>query len=135
MFTAGKSVAEVPVQLAIWNNPAPDRRFLESGPLTLLQLAPVGAACAVAAQASSPHWEHHGRVGRVVGHDEGLALVRLPKLSQEPAFGHGIAAAVADKFFPAGSVARTLGMRPDILGRIVGYATSYYRLCIEFRVC
>ena len=58
------------------------------------------------------------------GHEEELALVRLPKLPQEPAFGHGIAAAVADKFFPAGSVARTLGMRPDILGRIVGYDPS-----------
>jgi hypothetical protein len=132
MFSAGKSVAEVPVQLAIWNNPAPDRRFLESGPVSLLELAPVGASCAVATLASSPHWEHHGRVGQVVGHEEELALVRLPKLPQEPAFGHGIAAAVADKFFPAGSVARTLGMRPDILGRIVGYDPSHTPFIVVF---
>ena len=45
---------------------------------------------------------------------------------KEPAFGIGIAAAVTEKYFPTAAVARTLGIRPDILGRIIGYSGARY---------
>jgi len=134
----GEAVADIPLQLAIWHNPAPHPRFLETGPLTLSERVPIGspavvvacgstaastaAAAAAGAAASGGLWPHHGRVGTVVAHDEasGTLSLRAPVLDPEPAFGLGIARAVTDKYFPTGTVARTLQIRPDILGRLLG---------------
>ena len=142
----GVSVADLPMQLAIWHNPAPDPRWEEQGAVSLARRFPLGSGAVVVASALGPPppvtgaamaaaaaaaaavvdasvaWAHHGRVGEVVGVDEAKGVVRLraPVLPREPPFGLAAAAAVADKYFPAGGVARSLGVRPDILGRVLG---------------
>jgi len=159
------SVADVPLQLAIRDNPAPDPRFLEKGPQSLADLAPLGSPAVVVADPSKwprflesqaamkaaaaggagsaggagegakadgsgkkkdkegdPLWPNHGRLGEVVGHHAATntVQVRCKVHPPEPPFGLGIAAAVVDKYFPMGAVARTLKIRPDILGRLLG---------------
>ena len=153
------SVADVPLQLAIRDNPAPDPRFLEKGPQSLRDLAPLGSPAVVVAEPAKWHqylqsqaaakaasaavgegkgsadgsgkdgedtsdslWPHHGRLGEVIGHNPATntVQVRCKVHPPEPPFGLGIAAAVVDKYFPTGAVARTLKIRPDILGRLLG---------------
>mmetsp|Transcript_39060 Transcript_39060/g.87348 ORF Transcript_39060/g.87348 Transcript_39060/m.87348 type:complete len:1924 (+) Transcript_39060:98-5869(+) len=129
---SGESLADLPLQLAIWTDPSPDPRFLECGALGPTELAPLGSSAVVVASElpkekpgaangdESGLWPLHGAMGTVVGHDGRTVSLRVLKLPREPPFGLGIAAKVADMYFPTGAVARTLGLRPDILGRLLG---------------
>ena len=121
------------MQMAVWHDPAPDPRFFESGPKALKELVPLGTRVALLGNGGlgdkgkgkpvpKDVKARHGRVGMVVGHDEtsGTVSVEAPVLPPEPPFGLGIASAVQDKYFPTGAIGKMLGIRPDILGRVLG---------------
>ena len=41
------SIADVPMQMVVWHDPAPDPRFTESGPKNFETLAPIGSRVAL----------------------------------------------------------------------------------------
>jgi 5'-3' exoribonuclease 1 len=137
-----ESVAELPMQIAIWNNPTIDHRFVENGPLDLKELAPISSETVVlhpdylpnnpskklnnataggAGGGGGVEKRHHSRKGYVVAHNDNSTLtIKIAKYPPEPSFGLAIANSINDKYFPTGAVAKIVGLRPDVLGRVLG---------------
>jgi 5'-3' exoribonuclease 1 len=111
----GKQEADVPLQLALWQAPAPDPRFIERGPMTLKDRFPEG--CRVILTKG----KNRGCLGTVVGiADEKTVGVKVQTLPPELPFGLAIARSVQDSYLSSVDAARILKMNPGVFGKVMG---------------
>lgn len=111
----GKQEADVPLQLALWQAPAPDPRFVERGPMTLADRFPVG--CSVVLTKG----KYRGCVGSVMDivglSNVGVKVLTLPP---EMPFGLAIARSVDETYLSSYDAARILKMNPSVFGKVTG---------------
>jgi 5'-3' exoribonuclease 1 len=111
----GREEADVPLQLALLQAPAPDPRFVERGPLTLEDRFPAGSTVVLT------KGKHRGCKGVVVGvvgnKNVGVSVSVLPT---ELPFGLAIARSVQESYLAGYDAARTLKMNPGLFGKITG---------------
>jgi 5'-3' exoribonuclease 1 len=111
----GQSEADVPLQLALWNAPAPDPRFKERGPMTLEDRFPVG--CNVLLTKG----KYRGCLGVTMGvADKKNVAVKVYTVPAEIPFGLAIARTVQESFVSSAEAANILKMHSGIFGRITG---------------
>ncbi len=117
----GESEADVPLQMALWSSPVKDDRFQETESATVAEIMPDG--CDVIATAGVLR----GMKGKV-RHNKKTSLPDAPRsvdvefsvIPPEPAFGHAIAASVADEYFSGRDLAKVLQISTSVLGKVVG---------------
>jgi 5'-3' exoribonuclease 1 len=110
----GKEEADVPLQLALWQAPAPDPRFIERGPMTLSDRFPEGCNCVLT------KGKFRGCVASVVGIvDSKNVGVKVLTIPPEMPFGLAIARSVQETYLSAYDAARILRMSPTIFGKIM----------------
>jgi len=111
----GQEEAEVPLQLALWQAPAPDPRFVERGPMTLSERFPENSSVVLT------KGKYRGCVGTVVGVvDQKNVGVKVQTLPPELPFGMAIARSVQESYISSIDAARILKMHPGLFGKITG---------------
>lgn len=111
----GNEEADVPLQLALWQAPVVDPRFIERGPMTLQERFPVD--CNVVLTKG----KLRGCSGVVVGTADGKNVgVKVMTLPPEIPFGLVIASSVQEAFVSSYDAARVLKINPGVFGKIVG---------------
>jgi 5'-3' exoribonuclease 1 len=111
----GKEEADVPLQLALWEAPAPDPRFAERGPMTLVDRFPEG--CSVVLTKG----KYRGCKGTVVGiADQKSVGVKVQILPSELPFGLAIARSVQETYLSSVDAARILKMPAGLFGKLTG---------------
>ena len=111
----GKEEADVPLQLALWQAPAPDPRFIERGPMTLEDRFPVGGNIILT------KGKYRGCKGSVVGIAEGKKVgVKVSTMPPEVPFGLALARSVYESYISSGDAARILKLHPGLFGKITG---------------
>ena len=111
----GNEEADVPLQLALWQAPAPDPRFVERGPMTLRDRFPEG--CSVVLTKG----KYRGCQGTVVGvADKKSVGVKVQTVPPEMPFGLAIARSVQESFVSSTDAARILKIHPGVLGKVMG---------------
>lgn len=111
----GRQEADVPLQLALLQAPAPDPRFIERGPMTLVERYPVGSAVVLT------KGKYRGCFGVVAGiADERNVAVKVQTLPAESPFGLAIARSVHESYISSADAARTLKMDGRVFGKITG---------------
>mmetsp|Transcript_17165 Transcript_17165/g.39454 ORF Transcript_17165/g.39454 Transcript_17165/m.39454 type:complete len:1600 (+) Transcript_17165:173-4972(+) len=109
----GKEEAEVPLQLALWQAPAPDPRFEERGPMTLHDRFPVDTNVVLT------KGKYKGCVGQVVGiADSKKVGVKVLTIPPEVPFGLALARSINESFVTSSDAAKILRINPLIFGRI-----------------
>ena len=109
----GTVEADLPLQLVLKDCPAPDPRFFEQPAPLMENLFPINTKVIVSAG------KFRGCHAEVIAHTKGRTLRVLATIpSPEPPFGHQIAAAIQDQYFPAALVAKQLNIPNDVLGMI-----------------
>ena len=110
----GQQEADVPLQLALWQAPAPDPRFQERGPMTLQDRFPNNSNVVVT------KGKYRGCKGTVlaVADDKKSVAVKVETLPPEIPFGLAIAKSVQESFVSSYDAARILKMNPGVLGKI-----------------
>mmetsp|Transcript_6947 Transcript_6947/g.15735 ORF Transcript_6947/g.15735 Transcript_6947/m.15735 type:complete len:1274 (+) Transcript_6947:620-4441(+) len=109
----GKEEAEVPLQLVLWQAPAPDPRFEERGPMTLHERFPVDSNVVLT------KGKYKGCVGEVVGIADGKKVgVKVLTIPPEVPFGLALARSINESFVPSADAARILKIPSMIFGRI-----------------
>jgi len=109
----GKEEAEVPLQLALWQAPAPDPRFEERGPMTLEERFHVDSNVVLT------KGKYKGCVGQVVGIADGKKVgVKVLTMPPEVPFGLAIARNINESFVSSADAGRILKINPLIFGRI-----------------
>jgi Exoribonuclease Xrn1 D1 domain/Xrn1 SH3-like domain len=111
----GKEEADVPLQLALWQAPAPDPRYVERGPMTLADRFPV--SCNVVLTKG----KYRGCVGSVIDivglNNVGVKVRTVPP---EMPFGLAIARSVEETYLSSSDAARILKMNPSVFGKVTG---------------
>jgi Exoribonuclease Xrn1 D1 domain/Xrn1 SH3-like domain len=111
----GKEEADVPLQLALWQAPAPDPRFIERGPMILSDRFPV--RCNVILTKG----KYRGCVGCVIDivgvSNVGVKVLTVPP---EMPFGLAIARSVEETYLSSYDAARILKMNPSVFGKVTG---------------
>lgn len=116
----GSTEADVPIQLALWEAPVEDLRFVETGSVPIEKFMPLGS-------------EVVPIVGKFLGR-KGIILKHIPKRNgkieevevqfddhpAEAPFGYAIATSIVDEYHSSREVCQVLGIEPSALGRIVG---------------
>ena len=111
----GREEADIPLQLALWQAPAPDPRFIERGPMTLKDRFPEG--CNVVLTKG----KFRGCLGTVVGMvDMKNVGVRVYTVPPEMPFGLAIARSVQEAYLSSYDASRVLKISPSVLGKIMG---------------
>lgn len=111
----GKEEADVPLQLALWQAPAPDPRFVERGPMTLRDRFPEKS------QVVLTKGKYRGCTGTVVGVvDEKNVGVKVETFPPETPFGLAIARSVQESYLSSADAARVLKVNPSVLGKVMG---------------
>jgi len=111
----GKEEADVPLQLALWQAPAPDPRFIERGPMTLEDRFPEGCNIVLT------KGKYRGCTGVVAGvADKKLVGVKVQTYPPELPFGLAIARSVQESFISSSDAARILKMNPGLFGKVTG---------------
>lgn len=111
----GKEEADVPLQLALWQAPAPDPRFIERGPLTLDDRFPPNSNVLLT------KGKYRGCVGSVVSVTEDKKVgVKVTVLEAEPPFGLAIARSVQESYVSSSDAAKLLKLHPNLLGKVAG---------------
>jgi 5'-3' exoribonuclease 1 len=120
----GETEADVPLQMVLRANPAPDPRFEDKPPIALAKVMPVGSEVLV------NRGPHRGCQGVVRGHGAGTGAdgqvasgaetltVELMVAPPEPPFGHVIARTVVERYYPGPLIAEKLGIDSGLLGLI-----------------
>merc|ERR1740130_2091160 len=109
----GKEEAEVPLQLALWQAPAPDPRFEERGPMTLEERFHVD--CNVVLTKG----KYRGCVGQVIGIADGEKVgVKVLTMPPEVPFGLALARSINESYVSSSDAARILKINPSLFGRI-----------------
>jgi len=116
----GKEQAEVPLQLALWQAPAPDPRFEERGPMTLEQRFDVDSNVVLT------KGKYKGCVGQVVGIADGKKVgVKVLTMPPEVPFGLALARSINESFVSSADAGRILKINPLIFGRITSSLTFF----------
>lgn len=116
----GKEFAEVPLQLALWQAPAPDPRFIERGPMTLEDRFPVD--CNVVLTKG----KHRGCIGQVIGiADSKKVGVKVFIFPPEVPFGLALARSINESYVSSTDAARILKINPMLFGRITSSLTFH----------
>lgn len=111
----GQEEAEVPLQVCLWQAPAPDPRFEERGPVTLSDRFPVNSKVVLT------KGKYRGCSGLVVGvADESKVGVKVSIVQPEPPFGLAIARSVEESYVSSSDAARILKLNPSVFGKITG---------------
>jgi 5'-3' exoribonuclease 1 len=111
----GTEEADVPLQMVLWQSPAPDPRFEEHGPLTLKDLFPENSEVVLT------KGKYRGCTGKVVGAlDDQKVGIKVAVTPPEPPFGLAIAKTVQESYIMSGDASRVLKLHPGIFGKIVG---------------
>lgn len=112
----GQQEADVPLQLALWQAPAPDPRFQERGPMTLLDRFPTNSTVVVT------KGKYRGCKGTVlaIADDKKSVAVKVQTVPAEIPFGLAIAKSVQESFVSSYDAARILKMNSGVLGKIMG---------------
>mmetsp|Transcript_27864 Transcript_27864/g.31298 ORF Transcript_27864/g.31298 Transcript_27864/m.31298 type:complete len:1593 (+) Transcript_27864:158-4936(+) len=109
----GSEEAEVPLQLALWQAPAPDPRFEERGPKTLEERFHVD--CNVVLTKG----KCKGCVGQVIGiADSKKVGVKVLTLPPEVPFGLVLVRSMKESYVSSADAARILKINPLLFGRI-----------------
>jgi hypothetical protein len=111
----GQEEADVPLQLALWQAPAPDPRFIERGPMTLQDRFPEG--CTVLLTKG----KYRGCKGTVAGiADKKNVGVKVQTFPAELPFGLAIARSVQESYVSSSDASRILKMHPGLFGKVTG---------------
>jgi 5'-3' exoribonuclease 1 len=111
----GNDEADVPLQLALWQAPAPDPRFVERGFLTLADRFPAGC-CVVLTKGTC-----RGCVGSVVNiADKSNVGVKVLEVPPEKQFALTVARSVQMTYISSYHAARILNMSPTVFGKVTG---------------
>ena len=111
----GTVEADVPLQMVLWQSPAPDPRFEERGPLTLKDRFPSNSAVVLT------KGKFRGCQGSVVGAlDDDKVGVKVQVTPPEPPFGLAIARSVQESYISSSDASKVLKIHPGIFGKIVG---------------
>jgi hypothetical protein len=111
----GQEEADVPLQLALWQAPAPDPRFVERGPMTLQDRFPEG--CTVLLTKG----KYRGCKGTVAGiADKKNVGVKVQTFPAELPFGLAIARSVQESYVSSSDASRILKMHPGLFGKVTG---------------
>mmetsp|Transcript_17244 Transcript_17244/g.32639 ORF Transcript_17244/g.32639 Transcript_17244/m.32639 type:complete len:1546 (-) Transcript_17244:1165-5802(-) len=111
----GTEEADVPLQMVLWNSPAPDPRFEERGPMTIKDRFPARSTVVLT------KGKYLGCVGSVIGVlDDEKVGVTVAVIPPEPPFGLAIARSVQETYVSSSDAAKVLKMHPGIFGKIVG---------------
>ncbi len=111
----GTVEADVPLQMVLWQSPAPDPRFEERGPATLQDRFPAKSSVVLT------KGKYRGCTGSVVGIvDNDKVGVRVQVTPPEPPFGLAIARSVQESYVSFSDASKVLKLHPAILGKIVG---------------
>jgi 5'-3' exoribonuclease 1 len=111
----GNQEADVPLQLALWQAPAPDPRFMEKGPLKLADRFPSNSNVVLT------KGKYRGCVGTVVATaDEKTVGVKVKTMPPEIPFGLALARSVFESYISSADAARILKIHPGIFGKITG---------------
>lgn len=111
----GKEEADVPLQLALWQAPAPDPRFVERGPMTLSERFPESSSVVLT------KGKYRGCKGRVVGvADRKSVGVKVEVIPAELPFGLAIARSVRESHISSSDAAKILKMNPGLFGKVTG---------------
>jgi 5'-3' exoribonuclease 1 len=111
----GQDEADVPLQVCLWQSPAPDPRFQERGPITLKDRFPPNSNVVLT------KGKYRGCKGVVVGvADESKVGVKVSIVQPEPPFGLAIARSVEESYVSSSDAARILKLNPAVFGKITG---------------
>eukprot|EP00339_Tiarina_fusa_P025244 CAMPEP_0117002688 /NCGR_PEP_ID=MMETSP0472-20121206/4269_1 /TAXON_ID=693140 ORGANISM="Tiarina fusus, Strain LIS" /NCGR_SAMPLE_ID=MMETSP0472 /ASSEMBLY_ACC=CAM_ASM_000603 /LENGTH=1553 /DNA_ID=CAMNT_0004703109 /DNA_START=124 /DNA_END=4787 /DNA_ORIENTATION=+ len=111
----GKEEADVPLQLALWQAPAPDPRFVERGPMKLHERFPEG--CEVVLTKG----KYRGCTGTVVGVADAKKVgVKVQTMPPEIPFGLALARSVHESYISSSDASRILKLNPGLFGKITG---------------
>lgn len=111
----GNEEADVPLQLALWQAPAPDPRFMEKGPMKLNDRFPATSNVVLT------KGKYRGCLGIVVGSaDEKTIGVKVKTTPAEIPFGLAIARSVYESYISSSDAARILKIHPGLFGKITG---------------
>ncbi|CAM9919012.1 unnamed protein product, partial [Ectocarpus sp. 12 AP-2014] len=111
----GTEEAEVPVHMVLWSCPSEDPRFVEKENVTLEERFPLGSRVTCLHGGNG-----HGCGGEVVAQSKGKVDVLADLRPPEPPFGLAIVQSVKTAYFPQHKACQTLGISPQVFGRIVG---------------
>jgi 5'-3' exoribonuclease 1 len=119
----GNEEADIPLQTALWQNPAPDPRFSERGPKRWKDLFPSG--CRVLLTKG----KYKGCMGTIIttteeagveGDANKRVITQVQIIPPDPPFGLAIARSVKEAYLSVSEVADVLKMNPRVIGRIFG---------------
>ena len=114
----GKGEADIPLQMALWSSPAPDPRFLESGPKSIEKLFPKDANVVLT------KGKHKGCTGTVIGisgtGENATIVAKVSIMPPEPPFGLAIVKTVKDTYVSADEAYKLLKIKPMVFGKITG---------------
>lgn len=111
----GKEEADVPLQLALWQAPAPDPRFVERGPVALEERFPISTNVVLT------KGKHRGCSGEVVAVTEDKKVaVKVQVMPPETPFGLALARSVYESYVSSADASRVLKLHPGLFGKITG---------------
>jgi len=111
----GKEEAEVPLQMVLSTNPAPDLRFLERGPVTLKDRFPKGRSIVLT------KGKHRGCQGLILGVIDGDKIGVCVKVTPpEPPFGTAIAHSVKETYLSLRDAAKAANLHPTVFAKVTG---------------
>jgi 5'-3' exoribonuclease 1 len=111
----GKEEADVPLQLALWQAPAPDPRFMEKGPMTLQDRFPVEGSVILT------KGKYRGCRGSVLGIADGKKVgIKVLTIPPEIPFGLALARSVYESYISSTDASRILKLNPGLFGKITG---------------
>eukprot|EP01102_Stenamoeba_stenopodia_P006731 TRINITY_DN1874_c0_g1_i1.p1 TRINITY_DN1874_c0_g1~~TRINITY_DN1874_c0_g1_i1.p1 ORF type:complete len:1506 (-),score=344.16 TRINITY_DN1874_c0_g1_i1:134-4651(-) len=105
-----------PLQVAVFDvpNSYKDRRFLESGPVSLQNQFPLNSK---ALHVGKPNY---GAIATVVGYNNDTIQVSIDPVPTEPTFGQRIAVQMQERYYSLDVVCRNLNISPRVLSKITG---------------
>lgn len=110
----GTEEADVPLQMVLWQSPAPDPRFEERGPMTLKDRFPSQS------QVILTKGKFRGFLGTVLSVVDDKIGVRVDVPPVEPPFGLAIARTVQESYISTNDAASVLKMNPAIFAKVTG---------------
>jgi len=110
----GTEEADVPLQMVLWQSPAPDPRFEERGPVTLKDRFPAQSAVVLT------KGKYRGCLGTVISVVGDKVGVKVDVSPPEPPFGLAIARTVQESYISTKDAAKLLKMNPGVFAKITG---------------
>lgn len=111
----GSEEADVPLQLALWQAPAPDPRFEERGPTSVQDRFPAESKVVLT------KGKYRGCKAVVVGAVDNKKIgVKVQVMDPEPPFGLAISRAIQESFVGSNDASKLVKLHPNLFGKIMG---------------